>query len=462
MWITFPSIHLSTLLGLRPSLVSLPLARLCILCDAMGKHKALCHCEPTAPSKAEIGKAPLSGVLHSSQPSPLFPSLHLILFVILRTMHLCKYFLCLVIASFLASSRVVLSEDNEAHDENDNPDEEINDSEYNNDEPEELHSDASLQEASSYSSELDVETLLETFRQAERFLKEIAPQVNVDSTLEEVEELIEKSHRLEALHAQVQEKRQAVDELLRIANTRQLDQHLLPRLNRTLERELTLRKAQGHAEHGAVTTETEFEPVSMDDLKRAFETKSLMKESEAMLQQWVIGIMEEELAALAESHASSSLEGKVECATRLEVVHDVQAALTKHSQDGIGMVDYAQGATIIHEMTSASYIPPPAENELLGKVWWGNYIAEDWEQLLPQGWQEWNVGIPSFVYHALVRSTRQTNLCVCVFYSCVSPLVVQCVRCRGFEAPRQPHPILFFTAIYCPDRVGLWMEPVVE
>jgi hypothetical protein len=319
-------------------------------------------------------------------------------------MHLCKYFLFLLIASFLVSSGVVLSEDHEAQDENDNPEEEINHSEDYNDEPEELRSDASHQEDSSNSSELDVETLLETLRQAERFLQEIEPQVNVDSALEEVEELIEKSHRLQALHVQVQEKRQAVDELIRIANTRQLE-HLLPRLNMTLDRELTLRNAQGHGEHGALTmtTETEFEPVSLDDLKRAFETKSLMKESEAMLQQWVIGIVEEELAALAHSHAS--YEGKVECATRLEVVHNVQAALTKHSQDGIGMVDYAQGATIIHEMTSSSYIPPPTEDELLGNVWWGNYIPEDWEQLLPQGWQEWNVGIPSFVYHALVRST---------------------------------------------------------
>jgi len=28
----------------------------------------------------------------------------------------------------------------------------------------------------------------------------------------------------------------------------------------------------------------------------------------------------------------------------------------------------------------------------------------DWERLLPSDWEKWNVGIPSYIYHSLVRA----------------------------------------------------------
>jgi hypothetical protein len=148
-------------------------------------------------------------------------------------------------------------------------------------------------------------------------------------------------------------------------------------------------------------------------------TKRLLAPSEYEISDWVLQIVQEELDeyqenllnAKSESGASttSSLTSG-DCAAVTDAVEKVQAALTKFSQDVIGLIDHAQGAEIVHTMTSPTYVPPPAEHELLGNVWWSKFIPEDWERLLPQGWEEWDIRIPSFVYHSLVRCSLVSHL----------------------------------------------------
>jgi SUN domain-containing protein 1/2 len=71
------------------------------------------------------------------------------------------------------------------------------------------------------------------------------------------------------------------------------------------------------------------------------------------------------------------------------------------------MIDHAQAASVVHELTSSTYRPPPLLEEKLENVWWRRYIPEDWERyLLPNGWQEWNTRLPSAVQRVLgVRPT---------------------------------------------------------
>eukprot|EP00980_Cylindrotheca_fusiformis_P026537 scaffold16380_cov62-Cylindrotheca_fusiformis.AAC.1 len=83
---------------------------------------------------------------------------------------------------------------------------------------------------------------------------------------------------------------------------------------------------------------------------------------------------------------------KPKCPSTVDVVQDVHLALTKFSQDGIGLLDHAQGGQIVHTLTSPTYSPEPDPEELLGNVWWRKYIPEDWEKLLPEGWADWNTG----------------------------------------------------------------------
>jgi hypothetical protein len=243
------------------------------------------------------------------------------------------------------------------------------------------------------SAALSEESLLELIRSTENMLQ-TAPSSSADHLFQEVASLVAQSELLETYHANVEALQQDVDAMIRSANARQLD-YLVKKLNDTLLKEMKLRtNSRTNLVEGPAT-------VSTDSLIKKFDAKQIMAESEEELQEWVMDIIQEELYDYVEEQINESGE---DCATPVDVVHKVQSALTKYSQDGIGITDHAQGARVVYEMTSDSYSPPPDRSELLGNVWWRKYIPEDWERILPEGWQAWNVGIPSYVYHSLVRS----------------------------------------------------------
>lgn len=145
-----------------------------------------------------------------------------------------------------------------------------------------------------------------------------------------------------------------------------------------------------------------------------------MKESESEMKNWIQSLIEEELSIYKESVlgkiavANGSYtygddyndENKDEnCPSTSSIVQTVQQELQKYGQDGIGKIDQAQGAKIVHKRTSETYTPSTTtttRRNSLGYVWWNKYIPEDWERyLLPKNWELWDVSIPSFVYHSL-------------------------------------------------------------
>lgn len=257
--------------------------------------------------------------------------------------------------------------------------------------------------------ELTEEALLETLRSSTGLLQ--TGVLSVDSLIEEVNMLMLSKDRLEEYHAKVDQQQLVVDTMVKLANARQLD-YFISQINETIEKEIILRSARDIAlQHEEEYMEEDDDQdhvatVSKNAMRKSFEVEKIMEEGEREVQEWIIGIVKEELDAYQESlksgeHAGAS-SGK--CATASDVVHDVQSALTRFSQDGIGMVDHAQGASVVYEMTSPSYMPWSETSELLGNVWWRKYIPEDWERLLPAGWEEWDVAIPSYIYHTLVRA----------------------------------------------------------
>ena len=250
--------------------------------------------------------------------------------------------------------------------------------------------------------ELDGEALLRIIQVSESELQGNT-DASVNSALEHVSSLVEQAERLKSLSAAVEEHSQAVDELIRLANSRQLE-HLIDRLNRTLEQELKLRASDKQHEDLAADGAS-YETVPLNVLKRTFEIKNILEESENELRQWVIEIIQEELAAYERTALSKGVvsETNSDCATPADVVQTVQSALMKFSQDGIGIADHAQGGSIVHDLTSQSFVPVPTQTDLVGNVWWSKYIPEDWERALPPGWQDWNSAIPSYIYHFFVR-----------------------------------------------------------
>jgi hypothetical protein len=284
--------------------------------------------------------------------------------------------------------------------------------------PNDMQQGESSKESQEPMVELTIEALLETLQSSAGLIK-TGVNVSVDSLIEEVKVLIDSKDRLEKYQAVVEQKQQEVDTMIRLANARQLDS-FIAQINESIGKEIRLRNAREKAlEHEKDNDDEDDEDnaatVSKKALMKSFETDTIMEDSEQELQEWILSIVKEEIDAYEESLESlkSVEKGAIstgECATVSDVVHDVQSALTRFSQDGIGMIDHAQGANVVYEMTSPSFMPPSGTSELLGNVWWRKYIPEDWERLLPAGWEEWDVAIPSFIYHSLVRTIMFTGI----------------------------------------------------
>jgi hypothetical protein len=65
-------------------------------------------------------------------------------------------------------------------------------------------------------------------------------------------------------------------------------------------------------------------------------------------------------------------------------------SLVAHSRDGTGLFDHAQGGSIVHQYTSITYTPPAQTYNTVNynthEVWWARFVPQDWEKVLPEGW----------------------------------------------------------------------------
>jgi hypothetical protein len=264
---------------------------------------------------------------------------------------------------------------------------------------------------------------------------------NLDQISQTMEEITESMKRLQALTEKMLKKEFKVNSLLKEANTRELDD-LVERLMGTLESETDLReleqKIQSERSTLAIDDDDDDDDLSAindninkvtnNTLHERLDTNVIMEESEAKMRKWILSLIEEELAAYKKNilgavpidigssdyNTNSDTDDDDDTATKVKtnnncpsttsIVQKVQQSLQDYADDGIGKVDYAQGANVVHWMTSETYSPDNHSNgKILGSVWWSKFIPQDWERLLPSDWEEWNVGIPSYVYHSLVR-----------------------------------------------------------
>jgi hypothetical protein len=158
-------------------------------------------------------------------------------------------------------------------------------------------------------------------------------------------------------------------------------------------------------------------------IDQLFDPRKVLKESESMLQHWILQVAQSEIeqweaAFLAESQTKAQEEEedeqsdptkRKECLTVGTAVTQVQMALQEFTNDfspfdHLANPDAAAAAggraIIIHEYTSPTYILPPEQRtHTLGQ--YQAYIPEDWIPLLPSNWKEWH--IPDHIWHSLMR-----------------------------------------------------------
>eukprot|EP00934_Nitzschia_sp_Nitz4_P005991 Nitzschia sp. Nitz4//scaffold61_size107673//92874//94279//NITZ4_004252-RA/size107673-processed-gene-0.169-mRNA-1//1//CDS//3329555761//5981//frame0 len=203
---------------------------------------------------------------------------------------------------------------------------------------------------------------------------------------------------LQAAHGKIEALEADVRSLVAKANGKQI-QGLLTRLQTILEKELRLRSLGPHLAQKDVETHVE-----KAELNKKMFPPVIVEESEAELKSWIFDIVAEEIMAFKNdltTKLSSRPPSSSSCQSLTDAAQKIQVAFNDYSQDGVGIIDHAQGGTIVYSLTSPTYMPPPSNEELMGNVWWRKYIPEDWEGLLPEGWEEWDVGLPAPIYHTL-------------------------------------------------------------
>jgi hypothetical protein len=214
--------------------------------------------------------------------------------------------------------------------------------------------------------------------------------------VDDIHELVEESEKLDNLEKKLVQRTAALEAVIRQANAVQL-QYLAWQFNVTLEEELQNR-AKLEEKHVDETTGPN-NAVTLEQLEEQIQPTQILSESETMLKEWIHNVIREEVETF---HAETATMAKKCAVTPVDAAQLVQSALTTHMHDG--MVDHAQEGQIVHELTSETYVPPAKPNQRLGNVWWRKFIPQDWERVLPSGWEDWKVGVPLFVAHSLVSS----------------------------------------------------------
>lgn len=245
--------------------------------------------------------------------------------------------------------------------------------------------------SSSSSNAAAVLDLTAVFAAAENSLRESeALQGSVENTLREAHAtMVNEVPPMESMLVDLADQMNLADERIQQLNVRQV-QELSDKLRQVQEKEMQRRSRESMLNGDGVPEEA---------IKQAFEPLEILASSEENLQEWVLGIVQEEMEELQQRALAAS--EPEQCVSPETAVNMVQEALSNLSRDEIGLQDHARTGTILHEFTSPTYVPPTPPKQQLGNVWWRNYIPQDWELLLPANWQSWNVGVPSSLWHTV-------------------------------------------------------------
>ena len=156
--------------------------------------------------------------------------------------------------------------------------------------------------------------------------------------------------------------------------------------------------------------------VTVTELERRLAPENVLSESESILTEWIRSIIKQEINELDVTPFISSLPSKQSstvstdtsktCISVETAAEEVYVGLMRYLYDGIGLMDYTH--SIVHQYTSPTFVmtneDQSSTTSTLGTVWWNRYIPQDWENLLPLGWQSWTVWsfiIPDHIYHSL-------------------------------------------------------------
>jgi SUN domain-containing protein 1/2 len=175
-------------------------------------------------------------------------------------------------------------------------------------------------------------------------------------------------------------------------------------------------KAELQQEKAILETREVVNGVTVEELQKVLKDSlhlaSRREGRELAIQQVLVDTLDQQLDELPPlplpEVETSSPSKEISCVTMNEAISEVQKALYRHAQDGIGLGDFVQkGSFIVHALTSPTYHPPPEQHQRLGSVWWRKYIPEDIESWLPSSWVQWDARLPTSLWDAM--GARQSS-----------------------------------------------------
>lgn len=305
---------------------------------------------------------------------------------------------------------------------------------------------AALVANASATTMLDEASIAATLNEVTELLQQGEHSSAMDDIKEQLTGLTNTVEKLKDLQTKVSEKESEIQHILDQANAKQMKK-LEARLKEVLETEVRLREKEDQerkklddlleAQGGDSELDDLVVEVTSASLAERLDTNAILGESEKEMKKWILSVIESEVEnykteimekaptkSVASSESSNGAE--LDCPSLTKIAQNVQQALNSYADDGIGLTDHAQGASVVHWLTSKTYSPL---TKTLGSVWWNKFIPEDWERLLPEGWENWQVGIPTYLSHSLVRADAICTSFVCRFLLKFSLLNIQLLLC---------------------------------
>ena len=275
-------------------------------------------------------------------------------------------------------------------------------------------SDASVGGTIEHQKQLD-QTIQDVLQSSEQTLQEYEQYIATTPIETTHPSMTERINHLQSLFDQVEQLEMARDQLVHQINTQQM-----------MELLQTLEHVEGSTTVSNGPTETVTTAVTISEMERRLTSQQVLAESEAILSDWIRSIIRQEinqldvtsflsLSSSSSSSSSSRAKGSSSSCISIETAaEEVYYGLMQYIHDGIGLMDFTR--SIVHQYTSPTFVVDDDDrSSTLSTVWWNRYIPQDWEYLLPEGWQSWKVwsfNIPDHIYHSvgwLASSRNQRN-----------------------------------------------------
>jgi hypothetical protein len=153
--------------------------------------------------------------------------------------------------------------------------------------------------------------------------------------------------------------------------------------------------------------------LSLEQVQEILSPDTILAERDALVSAWITTLLERAMAERPvptweeEALARHTATPAADCGSLLQAVDYLQEALTHYAHDdGVGLTDHARGGRIVHQATSPTYHVTAAADHTWGasRLLRDYLLPQDWEDILPAGWQDWSTSLVAALSPSLAHS----------------------------------------------------------